>query len=116
MLLPYKSAITYIKALHVYWSSGLTWPAADARTLSLALLGFAVPFTKGLLWALAALLWSSAALVLLHVRLRSGPRQSRRILHRTTAVVLIAVTGALLLRAVLGCWWQADGPGTAQQK
>lgn len=98
-------------ALHVYWSSGLTWPAADARTLSLALLGFAVPFTKGLLWALAALLWSSAALVLLHVRLRSGPSQSRRILHGTTAVVLIAVTSALLLRAVLGCWWcfAADG-------
>ena len=45
---------------HLYWSMGLTWPAPDARALSLAVLGFQVPFTPGVLLPLVAVLFTAA--------------------------------------------------------
>lgn len=69
--------------------------------MSLALLGIAVPFGTALLLGLAALLWATAGLVLLRARPAGGHGWARR----ATTVVLVGVTGTLLLRTVLGCWW-----------
>ncbi|MEV0273526.1 hypothetical protein AB0H43_32555 [Hamadaea sp. NPDC050747] len=49
--------------VHVYWLTGATWPAADEHSLSLAVLGFAVPFTARTLIPLALAL-SVAAVAL----------------------------------------------------
>jgi len=46
--------------LHVYWLTGATWPAADEHALSLAVLGFPVPFTARTLVPLALLLGVAA--------------------------------------------------------
>ncbi|NUR70418.1 MAG: DUF3995 domain-containing protein [Hamadaea sp.] len=45
---------------HVYWLTGATWPAADERALSLAVLGFVVPFSARTLIPLALALSVSA--------------------------------------------------------
>ncbi|MEU6238959.1 hypothetical protein ABZ885_38965, partial [Kitasatospora sp. NPDC047058] len=50
--------------LHVYWATGSTWPAADAPSLSRAVLNAEVPFTPRVVLPLAAVLFSGAAVVL----------------------------------------------------
>ena len=49
--------------LHLYWATGSTWPARDARSLSYAVLGAEVPFTPPILLPLATLLFVAAAAV-----------------------------------------------------
>lgn len=85
---------------HAYWSTGLTWPAPDSRTLSLAVLGFQVPFTPGVLLPLTALLFAAALLV--GGRARLGRR------HRIGWLLqagTVAVTAGLLVRALAGLVW-----------
>jgi pimeloyl-ACP methyl ester carboxylesterase len=86
--------------LHLYWATGLTWPASDTRSLSLALLNIDVPFRPPLLLALAATVWAGAGVVLLHARHdRAG------LIGRLAQAGTAAFTATVLLRALLGCWW-----------
>ncbi len=63
------AAVLFVDGLiHLCWATGLTWPAGDARSLSLALLGIDVPFSPALLLTLAATLWAGAAVVLVRAR------------------------------------------------
>lgn len=39
------SVLTVDAVLHLYWTTGATWPAADDKSLSHAVLGTEVPFT-----------------------------------------------------------------------
>lgn len=85
---------------HLYWSTGLTWPASDSRALSLAVLGFSAPFTPGVLLPLAALLFTAALLA--GGRARLGRR------HRIGWLLqagTVAVTAGLLVRALAGLVW-----------
>lgn len=60
-------------AFHVYWATGATWPAADDRALSLAVMGFEVPFTTRILVPLAVVLALAATAVhIRHSRGRAG--------------------------------------------
>ncbi len=86
--------------VHLYWATGLTWPAGDARSLSLALLAIDVPFRPPLLVALAATVWAGAAVVLLRAR-HGHTGLTGRLAQAGTA----GFTAAVLLRALLGCWW-----------
>jgi pimeloyl-ACP methyl ester carboxylesterase len=87
--------------LHVYWSTGLTWPAGDARSLSYAVLGGQAPFTPMVVLPLAVALFAGAATVYGCVRLRGrrwGPVLA-------AACLLVAV--GFLLRALAGLVWVA---------
>lgn len=83
-------------AAHLYWATGLTWPAADARALSLAVLNFEIPFTPRVLLPLIALLCTAGGAVLARSRGRGG---------RFTAFVTLAVAAGLLLRGTAGLVW-----------
>ncbi|MER5307971.1 DUF3995 domain-containing protein [Streptomyces sp. NPDC002773] len=99
------SVLTADAALHLYWTTGATWPAADGRSLSYAVLGTDVPFTPPVLLPLAALLLTAAALVLAHAR-----RPGNLLLRAGT----LAVAAGLSLRALAGIYWLfAKETGTA---
>jgi pimeloyl-ACP methyl ester carboxylesterase len=85
---------------HLYWSTGLTWPAPDSRALSLAVLGFQVAFTPGVLLPLVALLFTAALVV--GGRARLGRRHRLGWLLQAGTV---AVTAGLLVRALAGLVW-----------
>ncbi|MEV5570310.1 DUF3995 domain-containing protein [Spirillospora sp. NPDC052269] len=90
---------------HLYWTTGLTWPAADDRTLSLAVLGSEVPFTPRVLLPLVVLLFGAAAGVLTFAR---GP--SRRRVRQASALVTFGVTTGLLVRGLVGVVWIFGAP------
>ncbi|MFF4503316.1 DUF3995 domain-containing protein [Streptomyces sp. NPDC001401] len=91
--------------LHLYWTTGATWPAADDTSLSYAVLGTDVPFTPPVLLPLVALLLTAAGLVL------AGSRRPRCVLYR---VGTLAVAAGLSLRALAGIYWLfAKEAGTA---
>ena len=99
------SVLTADAVLHLYWTTGATWPAADDRSLSQAVLGTDVSFTPPILLPLVALLLTAAAFVLAH---------SRRPRHLLLRVGTLAVTVGLSLRALAGIYWLfAKGTGTA---
>ncbi|MFD0274760.1 DUF3995 domain-containing protein [Kitasatospora sp. NPDC127111] len=91
--------------LHVYWATGSTWPAADASSLSWAVLNAEVPFTPPVVLPLAAVLFSGAALVLARGGLLDG------VARRLPGVALRwgprAVAGGLLARGLAGLVWAA---------
>ncbi|MCY0920656.1 MULTISPECIES: DUF3995 domain-containing protein [unclassified Streptomyces] len=92
---------------HLYWATGATWPAADERTLSLAVLGTEVSFGPPVVLPLAALTLTGAAAVLAHSRSRGGP---------ATRLVTAAVAAGLAVRGLAGLGWATgllagpDGP------
>jgi hypothetical protein len=86
--------------LHLCWSTGLTWPAPDATALSLAVLGFRVPFTPEVLVPLVVLLSTAALLVAGRARLGRAHRIGWLLQTGT-----VAVTVGLLLRASAGVVW-----------
>ncbi|MGW7364008.1 DUF3995 domain-containing protein [Streptomyces sp. NPDC054841] len=90
------SVLTVDALLHLYWMTGATWPAADERSLSQAVLGTDVPFTPPILLPLVALLLTAAAFVLAH------SRHPRHVLLRVGAQ---AVAAGLSLRALAGIYW-----------
>ncbi|MFJ3581775.1 DUF3995 domain-containing protein [Streptomyces sp. NPDC090127] len=90
------SVLTVDAVLHLYWTTGATWPAADDTSLSLAVLGTEVPFTPPILLPLAALLLTAAAVVLAHAR-----RPGDRLLRAGTLVV----AAGLSLRGAAGIYW-----------
>ncbi|MFI6150713.1 DUF3995 domain-containing protein [Streptomyces sp. NPDC051109] len=81
---------------HLYWATGATWPAADARTLSLAVLGAEVPFTPPVVLPLAAALTVASAAVAARAHGRGG---------RPAALITGAVTAGLGVRALAGAGW-----------
>jgi len=93
-------------AVHLYWATGRTWPAADTRTLSRAVLNADVPFTLRTLLPLAALLGSAATLVLARGGLLSLAVPPTPLQWATGAV-----TAGLLIRGVAGLVW-ITGRGT----
>ncbi|MCX5015055.1 DUF3995 domain-containing protein [Streptomyces sp. NBC_00555] len=99
------SVLTVDAVLHFYWTTGATWPAADDRSLSQAVLGTDVPFTPSILLPLVVLLLTAAAFVLAH---------SRRPRHLLLRFGTLAVAAGLSLRALAGIYWLfAKETGTA---
>ncbi|MGW1774747.1 DUF3995 domain-containing protein [Streptomyces sp. NPDC002104] len=98
--------------VHLYWATGLTWPAPDERTLSLAVLGSEVSFGRPVVLPLAALTLTGAAAVLAHAHGRgSGP------VRRAARLGTAAVAAGLAVRGLAGLGWAAgllpapqDGP------
>ncbi|MGW1892250.1 DUF3995 domain-containing protein [Streptomyces sp. NPDC002004] len=90
------SVLTVDAALHLYWTTGATWPASNDRSLSQAVLGTDVPFTPPILLPLVALLLTAAAFVLAH---------SRRPGHLLLRVGTLTVAAGLSLRASAGIYW-----------
>ncbi|MEV0324484.1 DUF3995 domain-containing protein [Streptomyces sp. NPDC050658] len=90
------SVLTADALLHLYWTTGATWPAADDSGLSQAVLGTDVPFTPPVLLPLVALLLTAAALVTAYAR---GPR------HVLLRLGTLAVTAGLTLRTLAGVYW-----------
>jgi hypothetical protein len=90
---------------HLYWATGATWPAADEKSLSEAVLGVVVPFTPPALIPLATLLFTGAGIV------ATRPRRPRlRLLRLGT----LAVATGVSLRGLAGVYWLfAKEPGTA---
>ncbi|WP_433246514.1 DUF3995 domain-containing protein [Streptosporangium sp. CA-135522] len=95
--------------IHLYWSTGATWPAQGAREVSLAVLDFEVPFTPRVLLPLVALLCAGALVMLASVDRLGG--LGRRIPGRVLRLGTSAIAAATLLRGLLGVVW-ALGYGT----
>ncbi|WP_407837826.1 DUF3995 domain-containing protein [Streptomyces sp. DSM 116496] len=98
--------------VHLYWATGLTWPAPDERTLSLAVLGSEVSFGPPVVLPLAALTLTGAAAVLAHAEGRGGGP-----VLRAARLVTAAVAAGLAVRGLAGLGWAAglldspaDGP------
>jgi len=92
--------LTADAALHVYWSTGATWPASDHRSLSQAVLGGQAPFTPGVVLPLAALLLTAAGIV--YGRARRG---AEGWLGRLLQAGTLALAAGLLARALVGIVW-----------
>jgi hypothetical protein len=90
-----------LAALHVYWATGATWPAADERSLSRAVLGMEVSFAPRVVLPLAALHVLLAVAVL---------RSDRSALAR---LVVCGLATGLAARAALGLVWAFGDTGTA---
>lgn len=93
-------------SLHLYWSTGATWPASSAFHLSVAVLGFGVPFRPAVLLPLAGLLLVAAVLVLGRGFLSRDHRLGW-VCHSATA----AVTVGMALRGLLGVVWMIPAAG-----
>ncbi|MEV0978249.1 DUF3995 domain-containing protein [Streptomyces sp. NPDC049915] len=99
------AVLTADALLHLYWTTGATWPAADDSSLSEAVLGTDVPFTPPILLPLVAVLLTGAACVFAH---------SLRPRHPVLRLATLAVTAGLSLRALAGIYWLfAKDTGTA---
>ncbi|MFG2598936.1 DUF3995 domain-containing protein [Streptomyces sp. NPDC048462] len=88
--------------LHVFWSTGRTWPAGDSTALSYAVLGIDAPFTPPVVLPLAAVLFGGAALVTARARLGRAHRLGRLLQAGT-----LAVAGGTALRGLAGIGWAA---------
>ncbi|GIG67192.1 alpha/beta fold hydrolase [Phytomonospora endophytica] len=94
-------------AFHVYWATGATWPAADDRALSLAVMGFEVPFTTRILVPLAVVLALAATSVhIRHTRGRAGFVGG--LTHLVTLGVAAAAAAQIPLRAAWALGFGAD--------
>ncbi|MDP9868841.1 MULTISPECIES: DUF3995 domain-containing protein [Streptosporangium] len=82
--------------VHAIWLTGLTWPASDTRTLSLAVLNAEVPFIPRVLVPLIVLLITAATAVLIRARTRGG---------RAATLVTAAVATGASLRGLAGLVW-----------
>jgi len=74
------SVLALDAGLHLYWTTGATWPANDSRGLSMAVLNADVPFTPPVLLPLVALLLGAAGTVIARSRvnrLTGSPHCSR---------------------------------------
>ena len=87
-------------ALHLYWATGATWPAADPHSLSFAVLDTDVPFTPPVLLPLAALLLVAAGIVIARSRVHPQRRFAWLLQVGTVAVAI-----GLVLRGAVGLIW-----------
>lgn len=90
-----------LAAVHIYWATGATWPAADERSLSRAVLGMEVSFAPQVVLPLAALHVLLAVAVL---------RSDRSALAR---LVVCGLATGLAARTALGLVWAFGDAGTA---
>lgn len=90
-------------AMHVIWSTGATWPVADARLLSYLILGFETSFTPGVLLPLAAILLLAAT----GVWRRAAHGRDHRF-GKITQPVTVAVAIGTTARAMCGLVWALD--------
>ncbi|GAA3058028.1 hypothetical protein GCM10020229_82130 [Kitasatospora albolonga] len=90
-------------AIHLYWTTGLTWPAPDRATLSHLVLNADVPFTPRVLLPLATVLLCAATLLL--TRTGHLPALARRLPAPLLHLAPYAVATGLLLRALAGLVW-----------
>jgi hypothetical protein len=88
-----------LAVVHVYWATGATWPAADQRSLSLAVLGGEVSFAPQVVLPLAVL----------HLLIALAVLRADR--SRAARAVVTLVAAGLAARAALGLVW-AFGVGT----
>jgi 4,5:9,10-diseco-3-hydroxy-5,9,17-trioxoandrosta-1(10),2-diene-4-oate hydrolase len=90
-----------LAAAHIYWATGLVWPAPDERSLSRAVLGVVVSFAPPVVLPLAAL----------HVVLAFAVLRSDR--SAVARVVVAGLVAGLATRAALGLAWAVTFSGTA---
>jgi hypothetical protein len=90
--------------IHVYWMTGRTWPARDARTLSQVMLNADVPFTPRVLAPLVVILAVGALAVLARAGLLDAWLPHWMPVW-VPAAGTIAVAGGTLLRAGAGIVW-----------
>jgi 4,5:9,10-diseco-3-hydroxy-5,9,17-trioxoandrosta-1(10),2-diene-4-oate hydrolase len=90
-----------LAALHIYWATGLVWPASDARSLSQAVLGVQVSFAPQIVLPLAVL----------HLLLAFAVLRSDR--SAVCRLVVAGLAAGLAFRAALGVAWVFTGGGTA---
>jgi hypothetical protein len=88
---------------HLYWTTGATWPGSNARSVSLAVLNFEVPFAPRVLLPLVGLLCVASMMMIASVG-RLG-RLGRLIPDGLLRLGTLAVATATLLRGVLGVVW-----------
>ncbi|MEV6006658.1 DUF3995 domain-containing protein [Streptomyces sp. NPDC051976] len=87
--------------MHLFWATRAGWwPAHDARTLSLAVLGKDVPFTPPILLPLATVLFCGAGVVVARARLGRGHR-----FGRVWQAGTVAVACGVSARALAGMVW-----------
>ncbi|MGA5064021.1 DUF3995 domain-containing protein [Streptomyces exfoliatus] len=101
--------LAVLALVHLYWAAGLTWPAADERALSLAVLGSVVSFGPAVVVPLAALEGCAAFAVARHAR--GGGRR-----YGIPRLMTAAVAVGMLLRGAVGLVWIVvgrDGSGAA---
>lgn len=91
--------------LHLYWTTGASWPAHDLRAVSDAVLGTYLYFTPPVLLPIAALLLCAAGAV--WFRSRSELVGRSRWLDRLTGAATMAVALGLSVRAFAGLIWAA---------
>ncbi|WP_415949671.1 DUF3995 domain-containing protein [Streptomyces sp. KLOTTS4A1] len=81
---------------HLYWATGVTWPANDERALSRAVVGAEVSFAPPVVLPLALMLFTAAAAVLARGYGRGG---------RLAGLVSYGVAAGLSVRALAGVAW-----------
>ena len=81
--------------VHVYWATGVTWPARDQRELSEAVLGQVVSFAPGVVLPLAAF----------HLVLGAAVLASGR--YRVARLAMGGLVAGLGVRALAGLVWVA---------
>ncbi|GAA4998004.1 DUF3995 domain-containing protein [Streptomyces siamensis] len=89
---PLASVLTADALLHLFRATGSTWPAADEKGLSHAVLGVEAPFTPPVLLPLAALLLTASGIVV------AQSLRPRRVLRLGT----LAAAAGLSLCALAG--------------
>ncbi|WP_410793024.1 DUF3995 domain-containing protein [Kribbella sp. C-35] len=87
------SAHVLLAAVHVYWATGATWPAANERSLSLTVLNAQVSFSPAVVLPLAAL----------HLLLAGAILTSAR--WRLSRLVVVGLVAGLAARAAVGLVW-----------
>lgn len=98
-------------ALHLYWATGATWPAADPHSLSFAVLNTDVPFTPPVLLPIAALLLVAAGVVIARSRVHLERRFAGLLQVGTVAVAIgLALRGAAGLIWAIGIGVETGGP------
>jgi hypothetical protein len=92
--------------VHAVWTTGVTWPAGDARALSFAVLNADVPFTPRVLLPLCALLVTAASGVYGYAVVARRP-----LVRKAGRLMTAAVAAGLAVRALTGVAW-ACGVGS----
>ncbi|TDU82343.1 uncharacterized protein DUF3995 [Kribbella voronezhensis] len=95
------SAHILLAAVHLYWATGATWPAADERSLSRAVLGIDASFAPQVVLPLAGL----------HVLLAVAVQRSDR--SALARLVVCGLATGLAARAALGLVWAFGDTSTA---
>jgi hypothetical protein len=86
------TAHVVLAAAHLYWATGMTWPAADTRSLSNAVIGSEVSFAPVVVLPLAAFHLIATAALATSVR-------------RVSRVVVRGLVVGLSARAAIGVVW-----------